>query len=78
MAAELDQSGLVRMELQGEPLQSRLHRVLETAGVVFALETDDQVSRAGEFHPRALPEPDVRLSPHPAPIVRPRPYSRRQ
>ena len=26
-------------------------------------------SRPGEFHPRALPEPDVRLSPHPAPPV---------
>jgi len=33
----------------------------------------DQVSRAGESHPRALAEPDVRLSPHPAPIVQPRP-----
>jgi hypothetical protein len=32
-----------------------------------------EVSRAGESHPRALAEPDVRLSPHPAPIVRPRP-----
>ena len=31
------------MELQGELLQSRLHRVLETAGVVFVLETDDQI-----------------------------------
>ena len=32
------------------------------------------VSRAAEFHHRALAEPDVRLAPHPAPIVRPRPY----
>jgi len=31
------------------------------------------VSRAGESHPRALAEPDVRLSPHPAPIVQPYP-----
>jgi hypothetical protein len=31
------------------------------------------VSRAVEFHRRALAEPDVRLAPHPAPIVRPRP-----
>ena len=36
------------------------------------------VSSAGEFHPRALAETDVRLSPHPAPIVRPRPCRRRQ
>ena len=34
---------------------------------------DHEVSRAGESHPRALAEPDVRLSPHPAPIVQPRP-----
>jgi hypothetical protein len=32
-----------------------------------------EVSRAAESHRRALAEPDVRLSPHPAPIVRPRP-----
>jgi hypothetical protein len=31
------------------------------------------VSRAAEFHHRALAEPDGRLPPHPAPIVRPRP-----
>src|SRR5215469_15755016 len=37
----------------------------------------DQVSRAGESHPRALAEPDVRLSPHPAPIVQPRPCGSR-
>jgi hypothetical protein len=40
---------------------------------LLVLETDDRVSRAEEFHHRALAEPDVRLSPHPAPIVRPRP-----
>jgi hypothetical protein len=28
-----------------------------------------QVSGAGESHPHALPEPDVNLSTHPAPIV---------
>jgi len=32
-----------------------------------------QVSGAGESHPRALPEPDVSLSTHPAPII-PSPY----
>ena len=32
-----------------------------------------EVSRAVEFHRRALAEPDVRLAPHPAPIVQPRP-----
>jgi hypothetical protein len=32
-----------------------------------------QASGAGQLHPRALSEPDVILSHHPAPIVRPRP-----
>jgi hypothetical protein len=32
--------------------------------------TITRVSGAGEFHPRALPEPDVNLSIHPAPITR--------
>src|SRR5687768_4130180 len=27
------------------------------------------LSGAGEFHPRALPEPDVNLSIHPAPVI---------
>ena len=34
---------------------------------------NDQASGAGQLHPRALSEPDVILSHHPAPIVRPRP-----
>jgi len=29
------------------------------------------VSSPGEFHPQALSEPDLRLSPHPAPIIQP-------
>jgi hypothetical protein len=32
----------------------------------------DLVSSPGEFHPQALSEPDLRLSPHPAPIIQPR------
>ena len=34
---------------------------------------DLMVSGAGGSHPRALAEPDMTLSRHPAPIVRPRP-----
>jgi hypothetical protein len=29
------------------------------------------ISSPGEFHPHALSEPDLRLSPHPAPIIQP-------
>src|SRR6185436_18529657 len=31
----------------------------------------EQSSSGGELHPSALPEPDVRLSPHPAPTLQP-------
>jgi hypothetical protein len=39
---------------------------------------EGEVSGAGESHPRALAEPDVTLSRHTAPIVRPRPKSKAQ
>ena len=41
------------------------------AGVGLALPVQRQASRAGEFHPHALPEPYVSLSAHTAPSVRP-------
>ena len=41
--------------------------------VGFSVDPDKQASGAGEFHPHALSEPDVILSHHPAPIVRPYP-----
>src|SRR5208283_1271377 len=37
--------------------------------VSFAGDGNDEASGAGEFHPRALSEPYVILSHHPAPIV---------
>ncbi len=43
-------------------------------GIPLGAKDNIEVSRAAEFHHRALAEPDVRLAPHPAPIVRPRPY----
>ena len=43
-----------------------------------AMRIDDLASRAGESHPRALPEPYVTLSRHTAPDVRPLPCRRRQ
>jgi len=41
--------------------------------VLYSVNPDEQVSGAGQLHPRALSEPDVILSHHPAPIVRPFP-----
>ena len=40
----------------------------------LAVDLHEEVSGAGEFRPRALSEPDVILSHHPAPIVRPLSY----
>ena len=39
----------------------------------LAVDLHEQLSGAEELRPRALSEPDVILSYHPAPIVRPRP-----
>jgi hypothetical protein len=39
--------------------------------MLLARDRDEEVSGAGEFRPRALSEPDVILSHHPAPIVQP-------
>src|SRR5208282_5003660 len=75
-AAELNQAGLVRMERQRELLQPVAHRLPEAASVALMLEADDKSSSGGEFHPSALTEPDVRLSPHPAPTLQP-PVARR-
>jgi hypothetical protein len=35
------------------------------------LDGSDESSSGGESHPSALTEPDVRLSPHPAPTIQP-------
>src|SRR5271166_2015379 len=37
---------------------------------LLASTQNDEVSRAGEFHPDALPELDVNLSAHPAPVIK--------
>ena len=37
----------------------------------FCFSPQLSVSSPGEFHPQALSEPDLRLSPHPAPIIQP-------
>ena len=59
----------------GDPIDALvLHDAATAPGLVLKC----KVSRAAEFHRRALAEPDVRLAPHPAPIVRPRPYRRLQ
>src|SRR4051812_4459644 len=73
ISAKLDQPGLLRVERQCELLKPVAHHIEEPTGVGLVLEADDEVSGAGGLHPRALAEPDMTLSRHPAPIVRPRP-----
>ena len=43
--------------------------------VCLTVDLHEQASGAGDLHPRALSEPDVILSHHPAPIVQPHPCS---
>src|SRR4051794_9625399 len=43
---------------------------LKSARVRFRYELVES-SSGGDLHPSALPEPDVRLSPHPAPTLQP-------
>src|ERR1700735_4238643 len=78
MAAELNQTGLLRMQRQRKLLQPRAHHVEEPMSIGRVLEPSHKVSRPAESHRQALAEPDVRLRPHPAPIVQPYPCSRRQ
>src|SRR6516225_5076228 len=61
---------LVHCQLQ---LAHEFAQVVQRLLRAAPLAQDHKVSRARESHPRALAEPDVRLSPHPAPIVQPRP-----
>src|SRR3954452_12455492 len=63
--------GLLRVKLKTALPQSLPDRFEHLLRVSLALGVNDQSSSPGEFHPQALTEPDVRLSPHPALITRP-------
>ena len=73
MPTKLDKPRLIGMKIQSKTSEPRLEIGKELLRFVPMLKANDRVSRAVEFHRRALAEPDVRLAPHPAPIVRPRP-----
>ncbi len=66
MAAELDQTGLVRMQRQRELLEPCAHRIEEPTGVGLVLEADDHIVRiACDDHVAS------RLAPSPAPGLDP-------
>src|SRR5512140_682063 len=58
--------GLLRVKLKMALLQTLPDRFEHVLRLSPALGVNDQSSSPGEFHPQALTEPDVRLSPHPA------------
>ena len=67
--------GMQQQSGRGRPL---LNHRQDRSRFFQAAAQHHKVSRAGESHPRALAEPDVRLSPHPAPLVQPRPCNSAQ
>ena len=71
MPPELDQPGLVRVQLQPELRQPLAKIDKESLRVVLMLETHDEESRRGESHPPPLAEPCGSLSAYTAPIVQP-------
>ena len=71
---DVDDPRLLRIDVHAQLLQDSARHLQRDTRLRRGRAGDDPVSRAAEFHHRALAEPDVRLAPHPAPIVRPRPY----
>src|SRR3954463_81423 len=63
---------LLRIDLELEPPFDEAGQAgHDPAAGLFAANVDVASSSGGESHPSALPEPDVRLSPHPAPTLQP-------
>jgi hypothetical protein len=58
----------VRLWISGRSLQERDCRLNTNLHSKIAMRVNES-SSAGEFHPHALPEPDVNLSIHPALII---------
>jgi len=65
----INHSRLLGMERQVGRCDKTLHFLKCRLGFVLTTTQDHESSSPGESHPRALPEPDVNLSAHPAPIV---------
>src|SRR5207302_2182112 len=70
-APELSQARFVRMQFQPELPQTIPPFLEEPLRIGSVLEPQHESSSGGESHPSALTEPDVKLSPHPAPTIQP-------
>src|SRR3954471_7777591 len=79
---ELDQPGLALVERQAELRQPVLERHEKLPRLCLVLAADHESSSGGDLHldlhPSALSEPDVRLSPHPAPTLQPPAWNRKR
>src|SRR3954463_15527020 len=67
----VDDPGLRGMKLQTAVRQTTPDGLQHSPRLRLAPAMDERSSRGGDLHPSALPEPDVRLSPHPAPTLQP-------
>ena len=65
--AKLHDLGLLGRHFESELGKSSVQFCPTPLRIALALKADHESSRAGESHPHALSEPDVRLSPHLAP-----------
>src|SRR3954452_25582958 len=74
--AQVDPPRLLRMQLELELAEELPHTALGFSTALLRLAQHDESSSPGGPHPRALIEPDVKLSPHPAPPFQPRVSSR--
>ena len=71
---ERNQAGFRRFQFQPEFVEPLAQHGLKPFRVPLMLEARDKASGPEDSHPEALPEPDVNLSAHPAPLSRRRPY----
>jgi hypothetical protein len=71
IAPKLNQAGFLILQFQIEPLQPFSQFFFEQLCFGSMLKAHYKVSGPREFHPRALSEPDMNLSAHPAPIIQP-------
>src|SRR4051794_25494552 len=71
LEAEVDEARLAGMEREPIPGKTLAQYSQNPRGIGKGLESHHPSSSGGDLHPSALPEPDVRLSPHPAPTLQP-------
>ncbi|MCX6055789.1 MAG: hypothetical protein NTZ74_12930, partial [Chloroflexi bacterium] len=64
-------ASLGRVKCQFQPGHDLLNPMQSFFGFSFSSANDHKVSGPRESHPRALSEPDMNLSAHPAPVIQP-------